>query len=42
MAVPDSLEFNSQINNFNLYHNKKFNQDLTNRLMHVRDALKYT
>lgn len=42
MAVPDSLEFNSQINNFNLYHNKKFNQDLTNKLMHVRDALKYT
>jgi hypothetical protein len=42
MAVPDSLEFKSQINNFNLYHNKKFNQDLTNSLMHVRDALKYT
>jgi hypothetical protein len=41
MAVPDSLEFKSQINNFNLYHNKKFNQDLTNRLMGVLDSLKY-
>lgn len=41
MAVPDSLEFNAQINNFNLYHNKKFNQDLTNRLIGVLDSLKY-
>jgi len=40
MAVPDSLEFNSQINNFNLYRNKKFNEDLTNRLMGVLDSLK--